>query len=296
MAHGKLGPATIFKSIDGGNKDDDGKSEVCPFDQAESDAQLDAALEVTDAIDKASAATDDEVATPKQVRPKKVKYKNKDSSKGLGIAALSFALLACAGTGYSLVSNHSFKITAQEDLKAMNWTVGNLTEQSGSMVADISSNKKAIDANQEKLADVDSMRSDFDALQDSFIALEADTISLSDVDVEFNGELMEQQKQLNELKVSFEKLQKKRTYAAKKQATKKAAPKVVQDTTKLEGATLASLDMWGTQPYAVLRSADGKWIPLTRGDLYHGWRFNGGVGDEGLFQKGGKQRRIKVEG
>ena len=69
----------------------------------------------------------------------------------------------------------------------------------------------------------------------------------------------------------------------------------LQSTTTLEGATLASIDMWGTQPYVVLRDNAGGWVPLQAGDTYRGWFLESASGSEAVFKAGTKTRRMSVE-
>jgi hypothetical protein len=63
----------------------------------------------------------------------------------------------------------------------------------------------------------------------------------------------------------------------------------------LEGATLASIDMWGSQRYVVLRDDAGAWVPLQAGDTYRGWFLQSASGNEAVFKAGTKTRRMAVE-
>jgi hypothetical protein len=63
----------------------------------------------------------------------------------------------------------------------------------------------------------------------------------------------------------------------------------------LEGATLASIDMWGSQPYVVLRDDAGAWVPLQAGDTYRGWFLQSASGNEAVFKAGTETRRMAVE-
>ena len=118
----------------------------------------------------------------------------------------------------------------------------------------------------------------------------------------FKGDLVNQgtsiekhQKEIEELGEQIKKLNARAAIVPKKVVQRTPVKKANTDPSLIEGAYVASIDLWGTQPYVMLREENGSWVPLTMGDYYKGWRLEGAIGSEAVFQKGSKTKRLTIK-
>ncbi len=81
-----------------------------------------------------------------------------------------------------------------------------------------------------------------------------------------------------------------------KRNSKKAlrGPAVTPKSYKLEDASLVSIDTWGGSLNAVLRS-NNRWVPLSVGELFKGWRLTGVQNGQAQFRKGSKIINLAVK-
>jgi len=228
--------------------------------------------------------------------PKKVKPANKRNWKGGTVSgvALVMSFLALLGTGYSGITHNEYGQEVNHALNEINSVIETLTEKTNQMVADIVATKAYNDIFTTKIGLIDSLAIEMKTMKKSIDGLGNEVDSLS---MKLEGQVKtigEHSEQLVDLKNKYKALTKKPKIV---RTTRKKTPKVVRgDPSMIAGARLASLDLWGTQPYAVLRDPSGKWIPLTSGDYYKGWRFSGAVGPEAIFKKGQILKKITIEG
>ena len=63
----------------------------------------------------------------------------------------------------------------------------------------------------------------------------------------------------------------------------------------LEGASVASIDNWGSKQYVVLREQNGNWIPLKKRDYYKGWMLDQISSNQAVFRKNKQVRKLSVK-
>lgn len=286
---------SLLKTIESGKSDANDVAEneaVSPFDEAgkiEPVMPAEVTAEVNEALDKA-ANQSKEQPEPQKVASRK---KAKSSRGSMSAIALAFSLVAMAGAGYSVWHQQGYGQEVSSSLVSVDEAIGSLTSRTDEIYAGLSDAEKTIALTTDRLAKVESQAALSQTNKSSIDGMAGALKELTGRTDEHQNTLTKYGQEYADLKQKFSSLS-KRTKSTKK-VVRKVAPVVKDDPTNIEGATLSSLDMWGTRRSAVLRDANGQWVPLTQGDFYKGWRFTGIHGQEALFKKGSKTRRLTVK-
>lgn len=279
------------------NNEEAGAENCDAFQRAVENApeQLEAAVN-----DDSNSQTAKEEGIPEKPVPIQ-KRKNTKSAKArrpgnyLASTALLVSIGAICVAGYASFGQSGIRAHVDQSLASIEEAVGGLTQRSDNQASQISQVQRASKSNTEKFASFGNLKADFVTLNAALNDIREQIVNTM-TEMDLNSTDIKTIKQdVAELRDQLSK-QKTRPVAKKRTLAKKLKPKpVVVDKTRIEGSSLASLDTWGTQPYAVLRDEEGNWIPLTKGDYYKGWRFAGVSGDKAVFKKSGKVREIIIE-
>ena len=145
------------------------------------------------------------------------------------------------------------------------------------------------------MVSIDAIRKDIQELQATISAMRGELNGFKGSLEDNSASIDSHQKQIDELSDQIKKLNARAASAPKKVVQKAPVKKVNTDPSLIEGAYVASIDLWGTQPYVMLREENGSWVPLTMGDYYKGWRLEGAIGSEAVFQNGSKTKRLTIK-
>lgn len=254
------------------------------------------------AIETAKKAADKTVASRKiekaSTREKPIKVpavKQKSKRNYMGGATLALPIIAILAVGYSIVDQKQSQAVFQESLDVINTDMNDLSLKSDDLAVSIIKVQDKVQLNTNNIAKFDTIQ-DYIADLDKQIEDKLEEIDIIKGRMDRHDKTLEAHgNELEELGIKIKKYSVRR--APTKKATKKVAvKKVYDDPTKLKDAVVASIDTWGTQPYVMLRNDRGEWIPMAMGDYYKGWKLSGVMGDEAVFKKGRKIRKLAIEG
>lgn len=242
---------------------------------------------------------DEEIAfdeKPEPIKPvanKKVK-KASGGGKAISFAAIVLALGAIGTSGYAIKSQMDSERILSESLTSVDSSIGALTQESDERTSSMSQFEQAMKSSAEKIKYIENLRGDVAWLKEELQAIKSGLSVISEeIKVDHAADVESLISKLDNIYDDIEKL-KKRPVSQPRKAYVKPKPKPI-DKTKLEGAALASLDSWGAKPYAMLRDPSGKWVALTTGDMYKGWRFTHAINDRAVFKKGKTSRELIIE-
>lgn len=275
---------SLMKSINGGKEDTDGgdpfaKAKINDEDKPESSADTGPNVHL------------DEQPVPVEI-PVKVKPKRGGAA---GIAAGISVVLAIGGValgGYGIQEVQLVKQSQLEASSSVDAALGGLTSKTDDLLVDLKQTRGEVAANAESLATLPAIRESIAGVQSRLSGLSADIDQL-------RPELESLKKELNGNSGEIETLEKK-----VKELTEK--PRVIQRVVKepavsekrqeqlLAGASIASIDVWGDQSSVVMQSADGRWVPLSIGDAFNGWRLYDVKGSSAVFKRGDKIKKVAV--
>jgi hypothetical protein len=275
-----------------------GEQEVVEIAKKEKKAPvaIETAKKATDkSADKTVASRKIEKASTSEKPVKVPAVKQKSKRNYMGGATLVLPIIAILAVGYLIVDQKQSQAVFQESLDVINTDMNDLSLKSDDLAVSIIKVQDKVQLNTNNIAK-------FDTIQDYIVDLDKQIENkLEEIDI-IKGRMDRHDKTLeahgNELKKLGIKIKK---YSVRRAPTKKATKKVAvkkvyDDPTKLKDAVVASIDSWGTQPYVMLRNDRGEWIPMAMGDYYKGWKLSGVMGDEAVFKKGRKIRKLAIEG
>lgn len=221
--------------------------------------------------------------------------KNKPKRNYMGGSTLALSILAVLVAGYSMFEQKQSQAVFTESLDMVTTDMGDLNLKSGELKVDLIKVQDKVQLNTNNIAKFETIQ-DYIADLDKQINDKLEEIEIIKGRMDRHDKTLE--KHGNELKQLGIKIKK---YTARKAPAKKvtkrvAVKKVYDDPEKLNDAVVASIDTWGTQPSVMLRNDRGNWIPMSMGDYYKGWKLSGILGDEAIFKKGKKLRRLTIEG
>ena len=312
----KLGH-NMIRSIEGGKKSDKsaeheeafkeaGLTDSAPeTDKEFEDLDLDFYNEPSEAPQKNEGPEPVPVVEPaaksaKQVKPAKRSKspmpakQSKSGGRLLSGAALTVALIALIGSGYVGFQQATGEVDVRQSIAGMKESMTELTFSNDEIASDLSDTQSVVQVNGSRIATIEQFGSDLQMLQTAINGIQDELVGIK-------SGLENQRKILDEHRLDIDNVDKQVKTLNERPPTRtivkqvKAPAPQPQAAPTLDGATVASIDMWGSQPYVVLRDRDGGWIPLQTGDYYQGWRLQGAVGNEAIFKSGSKTRRMTVE-
>lgn len=234
-------------------------------------------------------------ATPERVSISTQK-KEKTPVSGVGVAALLFSLVAVAIGAFSIVSQKQFIAINDVNRDSVEQAIGSLTAKTDALSVEVMGAQKEISLNSDAISSLETLSTETAGYEASLEAMRSNITELKQ-SVESNSKAIgEQQLSIASAKESLEQLSNK--MVIQRQPVRKA-PQVRTDinttTTLLEGASVASIDSWGTQTNVMLKESDGNWLPLSEGDYFKGWRLEGTEEGVAVFRRGDKTTKVIVE-
>lgn len=226
---------------------------------------------------------------------KKKAPKTSGGGKLLGGSALVVSLLALSVAGVIGFQQIDSDSQIRQTVFGLQESITELVTQNSEISQSLTQTQSSVAENTARLSDMEQFRSDLSAM----------STVLENIQVELGGiktTLGDHRKILDEHRLDIDGVSKEvKTLSERPAKTivktiQAPAPKPVTNVQTLEGATVASIDMWGVEPYVVLQDSSGGWVPLKVGDYYRGWKLQGAVNGEAVFKAGSKVRRLSVEG
>lgn len=231
------------------------------------------------------------------INPKRAKQTStqKGSSKLLSGTAIVLSLIAIAGSSYSILSQSGIKEKLAEGIAAVESSIADLTDRTDLFQSSIASVKQSVSDNSFDIAKLQGLQGDVLQLHEAINVIRSEADQVNNIIQAHKTTLGEHDKLITDLEGNVKKLSIRPKTVVKKTTVKPKPKPVVTNTNSIDGATLSTIDRWGSSSYVVLRDEAGKWVPLQRGDLYKGWRYSGTTGDEALFKKGSETKKLTVE-
>lgn len=315
MSKSKLGQS-LMRTIDGGKvkvKDDStldnvvddafeqaSKNDSGPVLEIEQPVVSEPQIGDTDEI----LSTGEPIEAPIRAKPEKVKpIKQKKGGGFIGVVTLLLSLIALGLAGFSVVSQKASQMAVRKDMESLDSAIGSLKSTVESMTAKFSDTQKEVQSNTSQIAELAGVNQEVKSLREDSIALIGKVDRMSGV-LDSRDESMDKyQIRFNELEAQIKKLRERKAKAERKQklarsqqqaANNKKSQEEVSDPSMLESAYLASIDTWGTQTSVMLREGDGGWIPMSVGDYYKGWRFQGAADGKAVFKNDFKTKELAI--
>lgn len=305
MSKSKLGQS-LMRTIDGGKVKEDSTLDNVVDDAFEQASKNDSGpiLEIEQpGVSEPQIGDTDEILTtgepiesPVKVKPEKVKpIKQKKGGGFIGVVALLLSLVALGLAGFSVVTQKAGQMAVRKDMESLDSAIGSLNSKADDLTVNLADTQKEVQSNTDRLVSLDGIRKDIQSLQTTVSLMRGDLDGVKG-NLKSQGVSIEQrQKEINELSEQIKKLNARPASVPKKVVQRAPVQKDDSDPSLIEGAYVASIDLWGTQPYVMLRAEDGGWVPLTMGDYYKGWRLEGAIGAEALFKKGSKTKKLSIK-
>lgn len=307
MSKSKLGQS-LMRTIDGGKSKGESLSDI-PVDDAFDQAEMNGSVSElnTSEADSFSAKephigeveeshSSDEQEKPHKLKPQKVKApKQKKTGSFIGVIALLVSVGAAGIAGYSVINQKAGQTAAMNGMDSLDAAIGTLNTRTDELTAELAGTQKGVQSNSDRLVSIDGIRKDIQELQATISAMRGELNGFKGSLEDNSASIDSHQKQIDELSDQIKKLNARAASVPKKVVQKAPVKKVNTDPSLIEGAYVASIDLWGTQPYVMLREENGSWVPLTMGDYYKGWRLEGAIGSEAVFQNGSKTKRLTIK-
>lgn len=308
MSKSKLGQS-LMRTIDGGKSKDPSMPDAGAEDAFDQATKNDPAKELSEAGNDSLTSnepqigdaekiisTGEPIEAPIKAKPEKIKaLKQKKGGSFVGVVALLLSVIAVGIAGFSVVNQKAGQAAALKNVESMDSAIGNLNAKTDELTAELAGTVKDVQSNSNRLASIDGLRKEIQSLQSTISVMRSEMDSFKS-SLETQGvSIDEHQKQINELGDQIKKLDARAESAPKKVRRKDSVKTVNTDPGFIEGAYVASIDLWGTQPSVMLREESGNWVPLTMGDYYKGWRLDDAIGSEAVFRKGSKTKRLTIK-
>ena len=307
MSMSKLGQS-LLRTIDGGKSKDETLSDM-PIDDAFDQAEMNGSVSELNASDADSFSamephigeveefhSSGEQEKPLNDKPKKVKVPTqKKPGSFIGVIALLVSVGAAGIAGYSVINQKADQAEAVNSMESLDSAIGTLNTRTDELTAELAGTQKSVQSNSDYLDIIKGNSAEIKALQTIVSSMR---IELNDFkgSLETNNNAIDlHQKQLDELSDQIKKLNSRIVSPPKKIVQKEPVKQEANDPISIEGAYIAAIDLWGTQPYVMLREESGNWVPLTLGDYYKGWKLENALGSEAIFQNGSKTKRLTIK-
>lgn len=306
MSRSKLGQS-LMRTIDGGKAKGESAVETVindAFEQAEMNIH---STEFNDAGAEAYSSNEphvdfDEIHSSGEPEPQidkkplNMKAPKKRKTGGfMSAIALLVSIGALGVAGYAVISQKSGQQAALKSAESLDVAIGHLNTRADEITADLSGTKKSVQSNSDRLISIDGIRKDLQILNTTVSAMHSELDGLKGK-LEANTTLIDKhQQQISELNGELKLLNARAASAPKRVIQKAPVQQERTDPSEIEGAYVASIDIWGTQLSVMLREINGNWIPLTTGDYYKGWRLEGADDFGAVFQQGTKTKRLTVK-
>jgi archaellum component FlaC len=215
--------------------------------------------------------------------------------KILGGIAVVISLLALLVSVYIGVQQSSGDEGIHQSMMGMTESIFDLNLRNEEITKGFSDTRLSVQNNDGRIATLGQVHSDIQVIRSALNGVQDELIDIRAV-------LDNQEKVLDEHRSDIDLVSQEVKTLSERPPVRQVVREVrtapqakAQPAGTLEGATLASIDMWGSQRYVVLRDDAGAWVPLQAGDTYRGWFLQSASGNEAVFKAGTKTRRMAVE-
>ena len=286
MSKLKLGQS-LMRTIDGGKSKDGSIT-----DNRVDDSFEQAKIENIDEIISSGEPIDSQI----RVKPERMRLpKQIINGSFISIITLLLSFFAVCITSYSILKQKSDQIAAQKNMESLDTAIGGMNLKTDTLASDLAVTQMDVTINSNRLGVVDDLRKDILNIQEKIGDIRGELEKIRG-DIGNQGTTIEiHQKAIEGFGKQIENLNARAASVPKKVVQRMPVKKANTDFSLIEGADVASIDLWGTQPYLMLREENGSWVPLTMGDHYKGWRLEGAIGSEVVFQQGSKTKRLTIK-
>jgi len=236
---------------------------------------------------------------PIPVKAKTSKKKAPKTSGGggklLSGSALVISLLALSVAGVIGFKQLDSDSQIRQTVFGLQESISDLVTQDSEITQSLAQTQSAVSANTARISDIEQFRSDLATMSTVLDSIQNELGAIRTTLGDHRGILDEHRLDIDVVSKKVKTLSERPARTVVKNVPA-PAPQPVAEVQTLEGATVASIDMWGVEPYVVLQDSSGGWVPLKVGDYYRGWKLQGAVNGEAVFKAGSKVRRLSVEG
>lgn len=215
--------------------------------------------------------------------------------KLLGGSALVVSLLALSVAGVIGFNQLESDSQIRQTVFGLQESISDLVTQDGEISESLAQTQSAVSENTARISDIEQFRSDLAAMSTVLDSIQNELGGIKTTLGDHQNILDEHRLDIDVVSKEVKTLNERPARTVVK-TVPAPAPQSVSEVQTLEGATVASIDMWGVEPYVVLQDSSGGWVPLKVGDYYRGWKLQGAVNGEAVFKAGSKVRRLSVEG
>jgi len=213
----------------------------------------------------------------------------------LGGIAVVISLSAFLVSVYIGVQQNSGDEGIRQSMVGMTESIFDLNLRNEEITKGLSDTRLSVQNNDARIATLGQVQSDIQVIRNALTGVQDELIDI-------RAGLDSQKQVLDEYRSDIDLVSKEMKTLSERPPVRQVVREVrtapqakARPTGTLEGATLASIDMWGSQPYVVLRDDAGAWVPLQAGDTYRGWFLQSASGNEAVFKAGTETRRMAVE-
>lgn len=278
------------------------RSDKDPFLEANANSELEHLEEAYQEV-KVGADLPEDVAVaesseiPEQIQSVKAKHKKAGTGRGVTFTAMGLSLVAIASSSYSVWSQESIRGAISEQITSVETYATDLRILTEAMTLQVSANTGAIAENSTQAKSLTDLRGDMMIYNSVLDQMKSDVLSMRGSVVQGQELIGSQRSALDALTGRVSSLESKPIpKTAKVYRTTTPVQKAKVDTTTIGGASLASIDAWGSQTNVMLRDENGGWVSLLEGDFYKGWQLISARGNKAEFKNGKQNRSIRLEG
>ena len=207
---------------------------------------------------------------------------------------LSVMASGVAGYAVNAINNTEKEVT--DTIEGMYESVGNLNENVSEIRGNLSSTNKVVAVNQKKMEQLDVLAMKIQDATAELGLLQIDVFTLREQNDQNKSLVTSFGEQLQGFGLQLKELTSKIMKKPKKVKKVRKHKVIRDDVTKVGGATVESIDSWGSSINVMLRNERGAWVAMNLGDTYKGWNLRKVDGNIAYFSKGSKRREITVEG
>ena len=311
MSSSKLGQ-TLVKIIDNENSTDPKKTTAddTPFEDAKKNSGHNELEDISDLIHldgvdeevdvKEEPVLTQPVAPPKKLKKEKIKpTRPKSNGKIIGIFSLIVSVAAVGIASYTAIAIKSEKNNAIASQEKTDEAIGQLNKTTTELSSDLSKTKRNVESVTAQKAQMAEFNKGMGLLKSDISLIKNEMNELKSRLEASDKSIKEQRSQVQAMQEQLETI---RHRPVKTPVKSKKARTPISSTRKtylnsnyLEGASVASIDNWGSKQYVVLREQNGNWIPLKKRDYYKGWMLDQISSNQAVFRKNKQVRKLSVK-
>lgn len=240
----------------------------------------------------------EKVEKVEKVKPIKKKKNNEKSGGGVVLPGIAIVLSASA-LGFSVFSGISqdvFQNKMTETVAGIELSVTELFGEKAETSAEMDSLTRLVNANSTGIQEMSDMRGQLLNINESINAVNAKAIEVESIASGNSEKLKDHDKKIDGLTQQIDEISARPVPKVTKAPKPKKTVKNTARANTVAGASVSSIDTWGNKDYVVLRDSEGEWVPLQKGDKYKGWKYTGSNGEQAIFKRPGRTKKLTIEG